>query len=227
MNITGIKQLDDLVNPIRREWVFEVYGDQDPVLRVFHYTMAYRSRSERVYVLFNMEFGGLDTLYLIRLCRILDCRLENIVVSRAFRLSDTVDALESIASISNGLVLVLYPYNYVSRDPLHYSEATWITGLISRVASRNQVLLFNTITKFGERRPEGGSFHHHVVKVITKLSRGKKVITAELVKHPVKQGGFKTIPYTILEHPVRCETRRTLIDWITVENTIKTTVRKN
>jgi len=49
VNTTGIRQLDELIDPVKREWVLEVYGDQDPVLRVFHYTMAYRSRSERVY----------------------------------------------------------------------------------------------------------------------------------------------------------------------------------
>lgn len=218
MNTTGIRQLDELINPAKREWVLEVYGDQDPVLRVLHYTMAYRSRSERVYLLFNMEFGGLDTLYLVRLCRLLDCRLENIVVSRAFRLSDTVEALESLTSISNSLVLVLYPYSYVSRDPLRYSEATWITGLISRIAHRNQVLLFNTTTRFGAKSPEGGSFHHHAVKVIIKLSRKRRLVTAELVKHPVKQWGFKTIPYTILEHPAKCGVGRTILDWVMVEN---------
>jgi hypothetical protein len=85
LRLTGIRQLDELVHPFNPGWVLELYGDPGVVLRVAHYTMAYRSVESTLHVLLNLEFGGLDTLYLVKLCRIFNCNLDNIVVSRAFK----------------------------------------------------------------------------------------------------------------------------------------------
>lgn len=217
MRLTGIRQLDELVHPFNPSWVLELYGDPRVVLRVAHYTMAYRSVESTLHVLLNLEFGGLDTLYLVKLCRIFNCNLDNIVVSRAFRLSDTIGALEELSFKRSVVALLVFPYNYLSKNPLEYTEATRITGLISKIALSNQVLLFNTVSKFGRYRPEGGSFHHHAVKVSVKLTRRGDILVAELTRHPVRGYAVRTIHTTILEHPVRQHAEKTLLDWL-VEN---------
>jgi len=214
VKITGIKQLDELIYPFDTRWVLEFYGEPKLVLQIAHYIMAYKSIERTLYVLLNLEFGGLDTLYLIKLCRIFNCNLDNIVVSRAFKLSDTAKALEELSSTKDLLILLIFPYNYLPKNPLEYTEATRITGLILKTALFNQVILFNTVTKFGSHRPEGGSFHHHAVKVAVKLIRQGDVVIAELTKHPVKKHAVKTIHTTILEHPVKEYTKKTLLDWI-------------
>lgn len=214
--LTGLKHVDELLSPISKEWIVEFYGDPYLVSRLMHYVMAYRSRNDVVYVLFNQEFGGLDTLYFVKLCRMLDCRLENIVVSRSFRLNDTISALESLLKVENTVILLLYPYNYLPKDPVFYTEATRITGLISKLALSNQVLLFNTVSKYGRKMPEGGSLHHHLVKVIVRVERSGRTMHFKLVKHPVKPGGWRSIPLVLLEEPVVDYRRgKTIMDWIT------------
>lgn len=206
--------MDELISPFDERWVLELYGDVDLVLRAMHYTMASRSRDRRVYVLLNMEFSGLDTLYLVKLCRVFNCKLNNIVVARAFRLSDTIMLLESLTSTGGAVVLVLLPYSYVSKDPANYTEATRVTGLISKIALRNQVVVYNTTSKFGRYMPEGGSFHHHVVKVIVRLSRRGRSVVAVLVKHPVKNYGARSIPLVAFEHPIEEKSTRSILEWV-------------
>lgn len=214
MRLTGITQLDELVNPLRRDWIIEFYGEPRIVLTTMHYVLAYRSSSEIVYVVLNTEFGGVDTLYLVKLCRIFNCRLDNILVARSFDINSTVSILEELVSVENSLVIVVYPYNYLPRDPAKYSEATRITGIISKVSISNQVLLFNSFSKYGYYRPEGGSLHHHLVKVIVKLTQKGRLITAELVKHPVKQLCRRVFSDKTLEYPIPNTPRKTIIDWI-------------
>lgn len=221
MKLTGLVQLDELVNPLHRHWIVELYGDQQVVLRVLHYMIAYRSSVDRVYVLFNVEFGGLDTLYMIRLCRIFNCRLDNILVSRAFRLDDTARILEELSGLSGSLVLIVYPYSYIPIDPSKYHEATRITGLAMKIAMNNQVVLFNTTTRHGRYKPEGGSFHHHVVKVIVRLVKHGDSIIAELTKHPVKEKQWRSIPISLLEHPLKPRAQATILEWAVPRETSK------
>lgn len=215
VKLTGIRQLDELANPLYRDWVIEFYGDPRTVLKIMHYVVAYRSSMERVYVLLNVEFGGIDTLYLVRLCRFLGCHLENVVVTRAFRLSETVEVLRDLCySVENSLIAVVFPYNYIPKDPLMYREATRITGLVQRASARNQLVVFNTVTRHGRYMPEGGSFHHHLVKVIIRLVRSGSSVLAELVKHPAKGRALRSIPLNMLEYPVPEEHQLTLSKWI-------------
>jgi hypothetical protein len=215
MKVTGIKQLDELLNPLDKHWITEFYGDFDLVLRVMHYTMVYKSSENTVYVVFNVEFGGIDTLYLVKLCRIFDCKLDNIVISRAFRLNDAVEILEDLASKNDSIVLLAFPYNYLPFNPAKYTEATRVTGIIAKIAAFNQVILFNTVSKHGNHMPEGGSFHHHVVKVIVKLKQSRGVVYAELLKHPVKQGGRRIFTEKTLDYPLHSLKQRTILDWFT------------
>ncbi|MEM0368719.1 MAG: hypothetical protein QW816_04820 [Desulfurococcaceae archaeon] len=214
MKVTGVKQIDELLNPLEKHWVIEFYGDFDIVTKVMHYTMVYRSSENTVYVVFNLEFGGIDTPYLIKLCRIFNCKLDNILVSRAFRLNDTVKTLEDLASTRNAVILLAFPYNYLPRDPAKYTEATKITGIIMKIATLNHVMLFNTVSKYGNYMPEGGSFHHHVVKVMVKLKQKKGVILAELLKHPVKQYGRRVFSEKTLQ-PLYFSPQKTILNWAT------------
>lgn len=215
MKVTGVKQVDELLNPIEKHWIIEFYGDFDVVAKVMHYTMAYRSSESNVYVVFNVEFGGIDTLHLTKLCRIFNCRLDNILVSRAFRLNDTVEILEDLISARDAIILIAFPYSYVPRDPAKYVEATRITGIIMKMATLNHVILFNTTSKHGSYMPEGGSFHHHIVKVLVKLRRRRGIILAELLKHPVKQYSRRIFSERILLQPMYLPQQKTILNWFT------------
>jgi len=214
VKLTGITQLDELINPLRKDWIVEFYGEPGIVLPIMHYTLAYRSSNDTVYVVLNIEFGGIDTLYLVKLCRIFNCRLDNILISRSFNLDTTISILEELLNVSNSLIILVYPYNYLPKDPVKYSEATRITGIINKISFSNQVLLFNTISKHGYYRPEGGSLHHHLVKVIVKLTTRGKLIVADLVKHPVKQPCRRMFSEKTIEHPVPKQIQKNIVDWL-------------
>ncbi|MEM4487521.1 MAG: hypothetical protein QXK88_01770 [Desulfurococcaceae archaeon] len=213
MGLTGVKPIDELLEPIDERWIVELYGDSNAVLRVMHYAMVYRSRDNAVHVVFNVEFGGIDTLYFARLCRVLDCKPDSIFISRAFRLKETLNILKELLKVQRSTVLLVFPYRYLPKNPSKYTVATEITGIIGRLALSNRVLLFNSLSNFGYYMPEGGSLHHHLVKVIVKLTRKNKWILADLVKHPVKQQGTRVFAEKTLEHPIPQLQKRTLLDW--------------
>lgn len=213
--LTGVKPIDELIEPMKKEWVAEIYGDEKIVLDVAHHTMVYRSIYSEVYVVLNIEFGGIEVPYLTKLCRIHNCNLDNVYISRAFRLQDTVDTLQSLLQVENKLIIVIFPYNYVQPSPTNYTEATRITGIISKLSQANQVILFNKMSRFGYKLPEGGSFHHHLVKIIIKLIQKNKWIIAELIKHPIKPHGIRVFPEKILVNPIPSIEQKTILEYIT------------
>ncbi|MEM1525919.1 MAG: hypothetical protein QW775_03455 [Ignisphaera sp.] len=214
LKLTGVKPLDELIEPAKRDWIIEIYGDEKNVLNIAHHAMVFRSIYNEVYVVLNMEFGGIEVPYLTKLCRIYDCNLDNIYISRAFRLQDTLSILQSLLQAENETIIVIFPYSYVQLNPNSYTEATRITGIISRLSQTNQVILFNTISRFGYKLPEGGSLHHHLVKVIVKITRRNKWIVAELIKHPIKPYGVRTFSEKILASPIPNAEQRTILEWI-------------
>ncbi|MEM4620151.1 MAG: hypothetical protein QW607_08045 [Desulfurococcaceae archaeon] len=221
LKVTGIRLLDDLISPLIRSWIVEFYGDLSLILKVAHYAMAYMSRLGLVYVVFNLEFGGVDTLYIVRVCRMLDCKLNNIIVSRAFRLSDTVNILEDLSKLKNTNIFLVLPYGYLPVDPLRYSNATKITGLIRRISLDNQVIVFNTTSKFGYNKPEGGSLHHHSVNIIVRLSYLRRgLILASLIKHPVKPLSSRVFSEGILNHPIQSLRQNSLLKYLTSSSPI-------
>lgn len=181
---------------------------------MLHLAVAYRSRYEKVYLVIAQEFGGIRTDLLSRLCRLYDCSLDSIMIARAFSSYEVREILSRFEEESASLV-VAYPYSFLPRDPSGYWEATAISGLVMKASQRNRVLVFNTLTKFGERLPEGGSMHHHVVKVIVRLAKRGNRVFAELVKHPGKPHGALVVFHTkLLEDLVLLEKRNTLLDWL-------------
>lgn len=181
---------------------------------MLHLAVAYRSRHERVYLVIAQEFGGIRTDLLLRFCRLYECSIGNIMVARAFSSYEVREALSGFGWDGASLVIA-YPYSFLPRDPSGYWEATAISGLIMKASQRSRVIIFNTTTRFGERLPEGGSAHHHFVKVIVRLTRRGRRVLAELVKHPGKPHGALAVFHTkLLEDLVLLEKRRTLLDWL-------------
>ncbi len=215
IELLGIKPLDELVNPTRRDWVVELYGDPRIILLLAHNIVVHRSLFGEVYLVLNIEFGGIDTLYLIKICRIRDCDLSRVFISRAFRTQDTVEILRSLEGSRNRSVILVLPYNYLPQDPEKYYEATKITGLINKISLSNTVIILNTITRFGSRNPEGGSLHHHLVKIILRIIEKDQWIIAELIKHPAKPVSEKKIfSKKILSNPVHTTSQRTILEWV-------------
>ncbi|MEM1623953.1 MAG: hypothetical protein QW543_07505 [Sulfolobales archaeon] len=168
-----------------------------------------------MYLVVAQEFGGLRTDLLLRFCRIYDCSLSNVMVARAFSNSEVREILSGL-EVEGASVVLAYPYSFLPRDPSEYWEATAISGLIARVSQRNRTFIFNTYTKFGDKLPEGGSMHHHVVKVIVKLVKQGSRVLAELVKHPGKPSGALAVFHVkLLEDIALLEKRKTLLDWVT------------
>ncbi|MGB9827172.1 MAG: hypothetical protein ACPLSM_01475 [Thermosphaera sp.] len=214
MRVTGFKPLDELVSPVEKHWSIEFYGDPSILFPLIHYTVASRSSSNRVYLVHNVEFGGLHTPLLVRLCRMFECRMDNIMVSRSFRLNDTVKILEDLAAEKDSVVVLVFPYNYLPSDPSKYSEATRITGLLSRISVFNQVVIFNTVSRYGYFMPEGGSMHHHAVKIIVRVVRRNGRVVSQIVKHPVKNEGVRVFSERLLEAGVVARGSRSLLAWI-------------
>jgi hypothetical protein len=215
--ITGVKPVDELLNPVEKHWSIEFYGDSYVLNYLFHRAVSIRSRYGRVYVVISLEFGGIRTDLIEAFCRIFDCRLSAVSVSRVFRVRELIQVLKSLSDESDATVILLYPYNFLRDDPSTYYEATEISGLINRVSAGNSVLLFNTKTKFGERMPEGGSMHHHVVKVIIRLDRLGRLIKVELVKHPAKPTGLRRLfKVDLLKNAVAPAETVSLLNWVKV-----------
>jgi hypothetical protein len=214
MRVTGFKPLDELISPVEKHWSVEFYGDPSVLFSLIHYTVASRSSSNRVYLVHNVEFGGLNTPLLVRLCRIFECRMDNIMVSRSFRLNDTVKILEDLAAEKDSVVVLAFPYNYLPKDPSKYCEATRVTGLLSKISAFNQVVIFNTVSKYGYFMPEGGSMHHHAVKIIVRVTRRSGRVVAQIVKHPVKNEGIRIFSEKLLETGIVVDSSRSLLAWI-------------
>lgn len=212
--ITGFELIDELLLPLPSNWSVEFYGDEFLVDYFFHTTLAYNSGWRRVYAVIVREYGGLDPGLLAKLCRIYNCSLTNIMVARAFRVEDLVNILKNPMDSYGNLVAILYPYSYLPSNPSSYWKATMITGLIHSLSLRNQVVLFNNTSRFGNHMPEGGSMHHHVVKIIVKLWRKRDLCYAKLVKHSGRGGSaarvfrLKTLEKTIWTNS------KTLLEWV-------------
>lgn len=214
MVVTGLKVLDTLVEPSTRWWGIEFYGDYSIISYVLHHTLAFRSRYETIHLVIAQEFGGINTELLIKLCRIYDCMLTNIHVIRVFSNSELRVALNELSRSNPGLVIVTYPYNYLPRDPYRYFEASSISGMLREVMQENEVIVFNSFTRFGDVMPEGGSMHHHVMKVIVMLRRYGNKVYALLLKHPAKPSGItKVFHIKLLEDLILLRRSKTLLDW--------------
>lgn len=211
--VIGFSLIDELISPIRSDWSVELYGDELLINYFFHVTLAYNSVWRRVFVIVAKEFGGIDPALLVKLCRIHGCSLNGVQVVRAFRNEDLVEILGELKQRSGELVVTLYPYSYLPKDPESYWKATLITGLLHQLSLRNQVIVFNAESKFGKYMPEGGSMHHHVVKVIVKLWRSRDVCYAKLIKHPCKEGGVRVFRAKILEENL-FKAPRSLLNWV-------------
>ncbi|WP_440060096.1 hypothetical protein ACSU1N_02790 [Thermogladius sp. 4427co] len=217
MIITGVRPVDELLNPVGRYWSIEFYGDPFVLNYLFHRSLAVQSKYNDVYVVVSLEFGGIRTDLVESFCRILGCRLTAIRVSRAFKLGDVIKLLKNLEDVNDSTIILLYPYNYLREDPSTYYEATAISGLINKVSAHNIVLIFNTKTRFGERMPEGGSMHHHVVKTILRLDRLGKNVLAELVKHPAKPSGLKKqFRLELLKWGITPAETISLLNWVRV-----------
>ncbi|MEM0355625.1 MAG: hypothetical protein QXT88_01915 [Desulfurococcaceae archaeon] len=214
IGITGFELIDELLTPLPNNWIIEFYGDEFLVNYFFHTTLAFNSLWRRVYAVIVREYGGLDPGLLAKLCRIYGCTLTNIMVARAFRIEDLVNILKNTIDSSGNLIAILYPYSYLPNNPSSYWKATLITGLIHSLSSRNQVVLFNTVSKFGNYMSEGGSMHHHIVKIMVKLWRRRDLCYAKLVKHSGKAGNSTRIfRLKLLETAIQ-RNSKTLLEWI-------------
>ncbi len=214
---TGIPQLDSVVGEVPDGWIVEYYGDWGVVNALMHRVIALTAvEFGGVAVVLTQEFGGLNPYLIVRLAKFFGGGrevLEKVFVARAFKLEDTVALLEEAVEARPGRVVIVDPYLHLSSDPRTYWRATPITGYLRAfAASGSEVTVFNRVSKFGARLPEGGNFHHHSVHVLVSLTRLGRSVRAELIKHPLKPYATTYFPLTdILKPPDR---RATLLKWL-------------
>jgi hypothetical protein len=220
LRISGIGIIDRLLEPLRREWVVEFFGDRRLTSYLMHHLVAFNGSKGRVYLILAQEFGGLRTDLISALCRVYGCLPSNVIVARAFSSDDVKDALRRLSDdgLEEGVAVLAYPYNYLPNDPQGYSQASEISGLIMKATLRHRLTILSTVTKFGDVMPEGGSLHHHIVKVIVKVFRSGGRAVAEIVKHPAKRAGARAYIHVKLLDGLALQEppQRTLLQYATL-----------
>ncbi len=194
MGITGLPSLDYVVEPLRRSWILEFYGGEETIRLVYHHVIAEASRHGRVAVVHVQEFGGLNPYLIMRLARVKGGVVDNIIVSRAFRLRDVPRLILEALKVNPETIVVVDPYLYAPKTWISYHRLTPITGALREASKNARVVVANRVTRFGSGwLPEGGGFHHHTVHVIVRLQPVRKGVLAILVKHPSKRVPLKSI----------------------------------
>ena len=213
--ITGISIVDDALGHVPRHWMIEFYGDDRIVDLVMHYTVAFRSRYDTVYLVINTDFGGLDPYLVSRLTRRLGGSIDNIMVSRAFRTNDLIGVLETLENAS-GTLVVKYPFTFIAQSLRGYREATRIVGVLRRLSGRLRVVLFNTKSRLG-RIAEGGKYHSHSVHVLVELRRRGDRGYLYLRKYPgPREGLCSSFPLELLEGWGPWGVQRRLTEWLSI-----------
>ncbi|NPA99054.1 MAG: hypothetical protein GXO43_06705 [Crenarchaeota archaeon] len=213
--ITGISIIDDALGPVPRHWMVEFYGDEKLVDLVMHYTVAYRSRYDTVYLVINTDFGGLDPYLVSRLARRLGGSIDNIMVSRAFRINDLIGVLETLED-AYGTLVVKYPFTFIPQSLGGYREAARIVGVLRRLTRGLRIVLFNTRSRLG-RIAEGGKYHSHSVHVIAELRRRGDRGYLVLRKYPgPREGLVSSFPLELLEGWGPWGVQRRLTEWLSI-----------
>ncbi len=175
---TGVRALDEMVGALP---FVEFFGDWEAVKLLLHRFIV--EHSGALEILITQEFGALDTTTLRRLGRNLGVRPEA-TLSRSFSLQSTVELLRGALATEASVAAVVDPYLYAPSDPSGYGELTPITAALRALGGRKAVAVFNRISRFGRRAPEGGTYHHHSIPVIVELSANAAAVSARIVKHP-------------------------------------------
>ncbi len=213
--ITGARIIDDAIGPAPRHWIIEFYGDEKLVDLLMHHTVAYQSRRSTVYLVIDTDFGGLDPYLISRLSRRLGGNIDNIYVSRAFRINDLLGILSTLED-ARGTLIVKYPFTFLPEGLSGYREAMRIVGALRRLTSRLRIILFNSRSKLG-RTAEGGKYHSHSVHVLVELYRKGERAYIVLRKYPGPREGLRmSFPLELLEGWGPWGVQRRLTEWLSI-----------
>jgi hypothetical protein len=184
LHLSCVKAIDCLLEPLEPGWIVEFYGAWDLIYLLAHRSIACLSAMDDVYVYINQLFGGLDPFLLRRLTKILGGDLSRIYFSRGLKLED----LESFSQNYSleGYLIVIDPYLHSNPNSTGFEIYTKITSWIRRMGNSKNIVVFNRVTRYGSQKPEGGSFHHHSVHIMMRISRRRFGIYGELIKHPAR-----------------------------------------
>ncbi len=196
--ITCIELLDVFLQPLRREWILEFYGDREITQKLMHRVAACLSRYGDTYLYINQLFGGLNPYMLRRIARtIVNADLDRIYVSRGLRLEDFLKlSIRHCRGFDS--VVVVDPYLHTDPAKGFLTQYTLVTSAIRRLSSQARVVVFNRVSRAGSYMPEGGSFHHHTVHVIVRSYLRGRSSCFELIKHPAKDRGELCIDEKII-----------------------------
>ncbi len=175
---SGIAVLDGLITDSP---FIEFYGEWSPVSLLMHRFVVENGGD----VILTQEFGGLNTYLIEKICRNVGKRAEARVV-RSFSLDSTLDALRLAAESESQLAIVVDPYLYSPGKWWEYAFLTKVTAELRRLAQLKSVVVFNRLSKFGKKTPEGGAFHSSSIFALVRITSLKSVIHAALIKHPAQ-----------------------------------------
>lgn len=186
---TGISTIDFLIGCMPIGSVTEFYGDIE-LLKYISYKVAARLHCRGGAALALVQTDPINyDLYLLNMyARSYGCSAESMLISRSFRIEDSVSMLKEAGNLDVPNIVIYDPYVHAPLDPMKYSKLTPLTGIMRYLASNGKrVILLNRISQFGRYLPEGGKMAHHIAFSILRIERiGSRSYRAELVKHPSK-----------------------------------------
>lgn len=214
---TGVRELDDLIGCINSGTIVEFFGDLDVLVKLSYRLVAKWSCYGKVALLIAQNSPLLYDFYEVKKRALLDSCVSQIVVSRSFRIEDTIQLLsEATLEVAR---------SYVLFDPfVHVSELTvkdrWKTSNLTRHIRRlsghgARIVIFNRVSPLSRKAPEGGSLYRHTVHVslsVTKTSgNGARVF---LVKHPSREFLSSLLSLEEIEGRSEWVGQALLLDWL-------------
>lgn len=203
---TGLAELDRFVAGFS---LVEIYGEWNTVSNLFHAVLSQTGGD----VILTQKFGGLDP-YLVSRMSASRFSKPRIRLMRAFSTKDTIESLKRCAGESKEPLFVVDPYLYSPKKWKEYSVLTPLTGALRETAKTRNVMVFNRVTRFGARSPEGGMFHASSLPVLIKVEPLRRTLRFTVVKHPAFPNLTVHLDKRILSGETVWEEQLPLTEWL-------------
>jgi hypothetical protein len=186
---TGIHTLDEALTHAS---FIEFFGDWSTVSLLAHRFVVENGGD----VVLTQEFGGMNTYLINKISKNVG-KKPDFKIIRAFSLEGTIEALQLAFESESRTVTIIDPYYYAPKNWKGYSALTKITAALRALSLTKTVAVFNKLSKFGSKAPEGGAFHNSSVPVLIRVSEGSRAAYATIVKHPALPQ--KKVSFTLAE----------------------------
>jgi len=194
----GIEELDELVGCIRGGSIVEFFGELELLAKLSYAVVARWSCYGRVALLVAQNAPLFYNFYEIKKRALLESCAGKVLVSRSFRVEDTIELLaEADGNLASGYVL-FDPFAHAA--DLKFDERWKMAGIVRHLrrlsAHGARVAIFNRSSALSPRAQEGGPLYRHTVHISVRVERvGKRGARAHLLKHPSK--GEESVAFSL------------------------------